>query len=205
MFNDPAWKGAAYYRAGNFDEAARFIKDAEGIENTYNLGNALARKGQYEQAISLYNEVLTQNPDHEDARHNKDLLEKELQQQQQESSNNENRGQPEQQQQNQDQDERQQEQATRQIEQQEEDNQNQQSQETEKESDPEEQQQQEEEQDTTEPEPSLANNDQADEKEQATEQWLRRIPDDPGGLLRRKFLMQYQQRKRNRVPGEKLW
>ncbi len=27
---------------------------------------------------------------------------------------------------------------------------------------------------------------------QATEQWLRRIPDDPGGLLRRKFLYQYQ-------------
>ena len=28
----------------------------------------------------------------------------------------------------------------------------------------------------------------------AAEQWLRRIPDDPGGLLRRKFLYQYQQR-----------
>lgn len=29
------------------------------------------------------------------------------------------------------------------------------------------------------------------EDEQATEQWLKRIPDDPGGLLRRKFLYQY--------------
>ncbi len=29
--------------------------------------------------------------------------------------------------------------------------------------------------------------------EQAAEQWLRRIPQDPGGLLRRKFLYQYQQ------------
>src|SRR5690606_12305098 len=28
--------------------------------------------------------------------------------------------------------------------------------------------------------------------EQAAEQWLRRIPQDPGGLLRRKFLYQYQ-------------
>ena len=28
--------------------------------------------------------------------------------------------------------------------------------------------------------------------EQAAEQWLRRIPEDPGGLLRRKFLYQYQ-------------
>ncbi|MDD2767484.1 MAG: VWA domain-containing protein [Methylococcus sp.] len=32
------------------------------------------------------------------------------------------------------------------------------------------------------------------EKDQATEQWLKRIPDDPGGLLRRKFLYQYRQR-----------
>ncbi len=31
------------------------------------------------------------------------------------------------------------------------------------------------------------------EDKKATEQWLRRIPDDPGGLLRRKFLYQYSQ------------
>ncbi len=30
------------------------------------------------------------------------------------------------------------------------------------------------------------------EEERATEQWLKRIPDDPGGLLRRKFYYQYQ-------------
>jgi Ca-activated chloride channel family protein len=32
------------------------------------------------------------------------------------------------------------------------------------------------------------------EARQAAEQWLRRIPDDPAGLLRRKFLYQYRQR-----------
>ena len=31
------------------------------------------------------------------------------------------------------------------------------------------------------------------ESEQAIEQWLRRIPDDPGGLMRRKFIYQYRQ------------
>ena len=31
------------------------------------------------------------------------------------------------------------------------------------------------------------------EQEKATEQWLKRIPDDPGGLLRRKFQYQYKQ------------
>ncbi|MFZ9038131.1 MAG: VWA domain-containing protein [Gammaproteobacteria bacterium] len=36
--------------------------------------------------------------------------------------------------------------------------------------------------------------------EQAAEQWLRKIPDDPGGLLRRKFLYQY--RKRGGVDAE---
>jgi len=32
------------------------------------------------------------------------------------------------------------------------------------------------------------------EERQATEQWLRRIPDDPGGLLRQKFLLEHQRR-----------
>lgn len=32
------------------------------------------------------------------------------------------------------------------------------------------------------------------ESAQALQQWLRRIPDDPGGLLRRKFMLQHQQR-----------
>lgn len=39
---------------------------------------------------------------------------------------------------------------------------------------------------------------QADlEQEQAMQQWIQRIPDDPGGLLRNKFLYQYQQRQGN--------
>ncbi|MFY0640586.1 MAG: VWA domain-containing protein [Bermanella sp.] len=39
---------------------------------------------------------------------------------------------------------------------------------------------------------------QADlEQEQAMKQWIQRIPDDPGGLLRNKFLYQYQQRQGN--------
>jgi Ca-activated chloride channel family protein len=44
-----------------------------------------------------------------------------------------------------------------------------------------------------------------DEQEQATEQWLRRIPDDPAGLLRRKFMYQYRQRYERTQPGEKTW
>ena len=43
------------------------------------------------------------------------------------------------------------------------------------------------------------------EEKMAAEQWLRRIPDDPGGLLRRKFKSQYQQRQRNQNNTEQPW
>ncbi|GJL56124.1 MAG: hypothetical protein NPIRA02_32560 [Nitrospirales bacterium] len=46
------------------------------------------------------------------------------------------------------------------------------------------------------------------ESQQATEQWLRRIPDDPGGLLRRKFLLEHRRRQeagQGRVSGGKTW
>ena len=43
------------------------------------------------------------------------------------------------------------------------------------------------------------------EEQQATEQWLRRIPDDPSGLLRRKFLYQYQQRNYERNRERQTW
>lgn len=212
MFEDPAWKGAAHYRAGNFDDALKFLQETEGVENKYNLGNTLARKGMYEQAISLYDEVLAENPDNEDAKYNKELLEKELEQQQeeqqqpQESMNDENQEQQDQQQQNQDQDDSQQDQQQSDQQDEKEPEEEQEQQETEQQSeDAEEQPPEEQDEDPGQPEPLQANQDQAEEEKQATEQWLRRIPDDPGGLLRRKFLMQYQQKQRDRVPGEKLW
>ena len=42
------------------------------------------------------------------------------------------------------------------------------------------------------------------EEKQALEQWLNRIPDDPGGLLKRKFLYQYKQRE-HQDEGEVSW
>jgi len=42
------------------------------------------------------------------------------------------------------------------------------------------------------------------EEQIAAEQWLRRIPDDPGGLLKRKFLYQYQQRGRQ-YQSQQAW
>lgn len=43
------------------------------------------------------------------------------------------------------------------------------------------------------------------EAEQANEQWLKRIPDDPAGLLKRKFRYQYGRRRGNQVEQEQAW
>jgi Ca-activated chloride channel family protein len=49
-----------------------------------------------------------------------------------------------------------------------------------------------------------AENKPSREEKQALEQWLNRIPDDPGGLLKRKFLYQYKQRD-HQDEGEVSW
>jgi Ca-activated chloride channel homolog len=41
-----------------------------------------------------------------------------------------------------------------------------------------------------------------DENQQAVQQWLQRVPDDPGGLLRRKFLLEYQRRQQGGQAGD---
>ena len=55
-------------------------------------------------------------------------------------------------------------------------------------------QQQEERGEQQQAQPSEASESMSDEEKQAAEQWLRRIPDDPGGLLRQKF--KYESKKR---------
>lgn len=45
----------------------------------------------------------------------------------------------------------------------------------------------------------------SNEQKQADERWLRRIPDDPGGLLRRKFLYQYSQRGTKQDTAQQSW
>ena len=53
-------------------------------------------------------------------------------------------------------------------------------------------------------EAELAELRQQQEQQQAMEQWLRRIPDDPGGLLRRKFRHQYQRLGKDQ-DGNSVW
>ncbi|WOH37531.1 tetratricopeptide repeat protein [Thalassotalea fonticola] len=86
QFVDPLWQGSSYYKAGDFEKALEAFKQVESIESSYNQGNALAKLEQFEQAIKAYDDVLAENPEHQDAAINKAIIEQ-LQQQEQEEQN----------------------------------------------------------------------------------------------------------------------
>jgi len=70
---DPAWRGPALYEAGRYAEAAEVFRRA-GKRGAYNLGNALAKLGDYDGAIAAYDAALAYNPRDADARANRALL-----------------------------------------------------------------------------------------------------------------------------------
>jgi Ca-activated chloride channel family protein len=187
LFDDPEWRATAEYRSADYAASAATLSALETAEAHYNRGNALARAGELEPAIEAYEQAIALTADHEDAIYNRNLLEDLLEQQQQ------------QQQQQQSQDQQSQGGAEPQDggEQGEENAQNQNGEPQDQE--PGEQQAQAEAEASEqqgEPEQQQAQAEPQDVEEwasdQAAEQWLRRIPQDPGGLLRRKFLYQYQ-------------
>ena len=85
QFNNPEWKAAAQFRAGAYQEAAETLKNSQTADAHYNRGNALAKTGELSAAIDAYQRTLQLEPEHEDAKYNKALVEKALQQQQQSS------------------------------------------------------------------------------------------------------------------------
>lgn len=110
-FQNPDWKAAALYKAGNYDSALQYLADKTDERSLYNKGNTLAKSGDYQNAINTYEEVLKMNPQNEDARFNLEYL-KQMQQNNQSASSNNSSDQNEeqqqqQQQQNQDQDQKQ--------------------------------------------------------------------------------------------------
>ena len=76
LFHDPEWHAAANYRAGNYQAALESLKGIDSAEADYNRGNALAKLGRLPEAISAYEQALKRNPKMEDARYNRELLEK---------------------------------------------------------------------------------------------------------------------------------
>jgi len=234
LFENPDWKAAAHYKAGEYDKALETLKDNQSALRAYNQGNALAQSGQLEQAIKAYEKALTLNPDDDDAKYNKQLVEKELEKQKQEQRQQDNKQDDKQEQNQQDnqskQDSQQGKDGDKSEEQKESEQKPEQSEEQkaaeqkpEQSEEKKSEQQQADEQESPEnkkeekkpetekaqqaeqkkdggkeqqPKQVPANAQLSDEEQQANEQWLKRIPDDPAGLLKRKFKYQYGQRSR---------
>ncbi|MFM8330863.1 MAG: tetratricopeptide repeat protein [Candidatus Methylumidiphilus sp.] len=218
-FADPAWKASAQYKAGQYEEAAQAWEGIASADAHYNRGNALAKQGHYPEALAAYGEALKLDPNNADARHNQAEVEKALQEQQKKQQpDNKKKDQGQQhdkkdgqkqdgekpkpgeegQQQNKD-GEQPQDQQEGQDGQQQQSGEDQKGQQQQDEKNAKEQAAQraaagKPEPEKSEGEPAAGTDARQSEAQQADEQWLRRIPDDPGGLLRRKFLYQYQQR-----------
>lgn len=236
-FDDPQWRGSALYRSGDYDAAARAFAQSDQTEARYNRANALARGGKLQEALDEYDTVLAQDPDHQDAQTNRDMVQQLLDQQesqQQDQNNGEQQSQQDQQgdgsndssqnsdgsnppqdpsEGNGDGDDSQQPESGSPQDQ----DGNQQSQ-----GNPEESEQgQSDPLDDTDSTGEQAQDDEtgADQQAQADplselntsslsqgqEQWLRRVPDDPGGLLRRKFLQQFQNRETQPDKSDTPW
>ena len=194
---DPLWKGAALYRDQQYEEAADLFTHSDETLAHYNRGNALARAGRLREALDAYDIVLETQPDHGDALHNRALVARLMEQlrqrarEQREGGESGSEGQRGDDQENQ---------AAADREPRDPMDQNQ---------DPEDDRDQAGRDEGRDSNPETARSQRDSpltaEEQQAMAQWLRRIPDDPGGLLRRKFQLEYSKRRRERPEGTDAW
>jgi len=218
LFEDPMWRGSAAYKAGDFEQATSSFLTNDSAQGHYNRGNALAKDGDLQEAIDAYDRALSRDPDMQDAIANRALVEQlKDQQQDQDQQKEQNQNQDQQDQQNQDQQDQDQQKQDSQGQDQEQQNQDQSQQSTEdqEKSDPEKseqekiddqkaQEQAEKDAEEAAAEASLEEmSDEEKQEQQDIEKMLRRIPDDPGGLLRAKFRYQSRQQNRQRRPPNK--
>lgn len=198
-FTNEAWRAAATYRSGDYAQAARLYGQLNGAEAAYNQGNALAHLGQYEQAIASYDKSIKINPNLEDARKNRKLLEDLLKEDKEKKQSQPDQQQPSSSSQKQDKQSAQKPQDS--AGQQQQNPQHTASQDQKKQpnqtqspvdsaaadkSQAEQKKKLPDQDSSTSAEASKVDS-SFGEKQQAKEQWLRLIPDDPGGLMREKF------------------
>ena len=197
LFQSPQWKAAAQYKAGQHQQAAETLKEIDEADAYYNKANALAKSGQLDAALKAYQQALKLQPGDEDTLHNLKQLEEALKQQQKDQQESAEGKKP--------QDNRQSSQSDKSGESQDTDQQNEQQQasqdkEAEQKESTEANEQEaassEEDEQQDEPEEAATPTSSSDEQQQANEQWLKKIKDDPAGLLKRKFRYQYGQRQR---------
>ena len=75
LASTPGVRGAIDYRAGDYAGAAKVFAQGDDARSHYNLGNALARQGEYGKAIAAYQQALKRDPKMADARANLDAVE----------------------------------------------------------------------------------------------------------------------------------
>ena len=63
VFESPQRRGIAYFRGGDFENAASVFGRIGSPEAAYNRGNALVMLGRYEEAIKSYEDALKVRPD----------------------------------------------------------------------------------------------------------------------------------------------
>ncbi len=96
LLEDPLWRGSAYYRQQDYQQAINEFAKSDTPQAHYNRGNALAKLGRLDEAMSAYSKALEQNPALKDAEHNRSLVEELLKQQnnqQQQDQSNESQSQ----------------------------------------------------------------------------------------------------------------
>ncbi len=76
VFESSSWKGVANYRLKNYSQAESLFMQSNNATSKYNLGNAYAMQGKYEEAISAYNEALKIDSKMQDAIYNRELIKK---------------------------------------------------------------------------------------------------------------------------------
>ena len=86
-FERSDWAGVAHFKNGDFSQAATQLQSSNDVTSLYNKGNAFAFQGELEKALEAYNAALTQQPQHQDALHNKQVIEALLQQQEEQEQN----------------------------------------------------------------------------------------------------------------------
>ena len=221
LFENPEWRAVAEYEAGAYAQSAARFAEQEDLRNLYNLGNALARQGEFESAIDAYEQVLEADPDNEDAAFNRDLLK----QMQDQESQQQNQGDDQQSSDQSGGDSQESESDASSQNESSEGSSDSQSQSGEQNASQRDDEMSEEdmqalqeelqraaeeaEKEARQQSPQLSEEQlealrREQEQQQAMEQWLRRIPNDPGGLLRRKFRYQYQRMGRDQ-DGNNLW
>ena len=79
LFADPRRRAYAELQAGKYADAARRLGPFTDVDSEYNRGNALAHSGDLKGALAAYDTALARQPTNTDARHNREMVARELQ------------------------------------------------------------------------------------------------------------------------------